>query len=478
MRLIIDDCMVATPPVSDLVGVRHFGDVLLRQTRLSETLKQAAKALGFAHVHHVRTQPALASAIEQAAAAGEPTVLLPCSVLLQDTDAARQLVRRLELGGMDVLVEAGAQAVLFSADGKSLAALRGGTGPHVVRLDGHGTMADLNDYRSALGLLSNAFDARHFNSIEVDSLEVVKRSRDAAKMRAEHDLWGLLPEDMKRWFVRPYGYFEDDGIAGYRMERLQVADLGLQWVHGALSEPDMDEVLGLLARFLHGRPTRPSPGNHAPLGDVLYVAKVRERIAALDGGVAQRLDRWLAAGTRYACLADVVEHYVQLRRRVDSVHPADAAEAMGHGDLCFSNILYERHARLLKLIDPRGASGEDALWMDASYDWAKLSHSVLGDYDFINHGQFRLGVGADDNLTLTILAQDTDLQARKDRFVEWLHAQGRQVARVRIDEASLFLSMLPLHLENPHKVLAFLVNASDILHEVEANLDAPVDDRH
>ena len=38
---------------------------------------------------------------------------------------------------------------------------------------------------------------------------------------------------------------------------------------------------------------------------------------------------------------------------------------------------------------------------------------------------------------------------------------------VRLYEASLFLSMLPLHMDNPQKVFGFLLNGIEILQEVE-----------
>ena len=41
---------------------------------------------------------------------------------------------------------------------------------------------------------------------------------------------------------------------------------------------------------------------------------------------------------------------------------------VGHGDLCFSNILYSREANLLKLIDPKGALAEEDLYTDPYYD--------------------------------------------------------------------------------------------------------------
>jgi hypothetical protein len=38
---------------------------------------------------------------------------------------------------------------------------------------------------------------------------------------------------------------------------------------------------------------------------------------------------------------------------------------------------------------------------------------------------------------------------------------------MRLGEASLFLSMLPLHIDYPNKVIAFMLKASQILDEVE-----------
>ncbi|MBC7389181.1 MAG: hypothetical protein H7329_08235, partial [Opitutaceae bacterium] len=43
---------------------------------------------------------------------------------------------------------------------------------------------------------------------------------------------------------------------------------------------------------------------------------------------------------------------------------------------------------------------------------------------------------------------------------------GYNYELVRIFEASLFLSMLPLHIDNPKKVLAFILNAINILTEI------------
>ncbi|MBD6984623.1 capsular biosynthesis protein, partial [Vibrio parahaemolyticus] len=65
-----------------------------------------------------------------------------------------------------------------------------------------------------------------------------------------------------------------------------------------------------------------------------------------------------------------------------------------HGDLCFSNILYDFRAKKIKVIDPRGITpeGVKTIYGDLKYDLAKLSHSILGLYDYIIAGYFSVDI--------------------------------------------------------------------------------------
>ncbi len=54
-----------------------------------------------------------------------------------------------------------------------------------------------------------------------------------------------------------------------------------------------------------------------------------------------------------------------------------------HGDLCFSNILFDINNLIVKVIDPRGSFGEKGVYGDPRYDLAKLRHSIHGLYDYI-----------------------------------------------------------------------------------------------
>jgi hypothetical protein len=64
--------------------------------------------------------------------------------------------------------------------------------------------------------------------------------------------------------------------------------------------------------------------------------------------------------------------------RASSHRRGQMALVLGHGDPCFSNILYSKSNQYLKLIDARGGASVETLFTDPYYDVAKLSHSVLG----------------------------------------------------------------------------------------------------
>ena len=55
-------------------------------------------------------------------------------------------------------------------------------------------------------------------------------------------------------------------------------------------------------------------------------------------------------------------------------------------------------------------------------------------------------------------------------YARKLEENGFDYLTVRIYEASLFLSMLPLHIDNPHKVFGFILNVKNILEEIKENV--------
>ena len=129
-------------------------------------------------------------------------------------------------------------------------------------------------------------------------------------------------------------------------------------------------------------------------------------------------------------------------------------------------MLYYKDINLLKFIDVKGATKEEDLWTDPYYDLAKLSHSVCGNYDFFNYDMVEINMNQDLNIDIKIEKRDTTkfIKLFKDKLEE----NGFNYKLVRLFEASLFLSMLPLHIDNVKKVVGFIMNAIHILEEVES----------
>ena len=140
-----------------------------------------------------------------------------------------------------------------------------------------------------------------------------------------------------------------------------------------------------------------------------------------------------------------------------------------HGDLCLSNILFDRRNAIVRLVDPRGSFGPFGLYGDPLYDLAKLAHSISGDYDHLLHGQFEL-VELPGGVRLR--AHVTERQRGvKAQFTEWLAAQaGPELETVRLIEALLFVSMVPLHADRPRSQLAFLARGLGLLTAVATRL--------
>ncbi len=341
-------------------------------------------------------------------------------------------------------------------------------------IDNGSGLIDLSDKGRLLKFLGSHFDVRHFNQIAYDDYTIRKSSKDKEKIRREFAYWGLLPERMKFWFVQPFDLQEDATTASYAMERLNVPDMALQWIHGAVTPDVFNRFLDRAFYFLQQRPQKSLDRKAADaLRKSLYREKLTARMADLcrsrcsvqinhllqAAGIGEGTDGFDVLVKRYFALLDRYES-----RRTDDV------ATIGHGDFCFSNILFEKASNLMRLIDPRGADQAEDLWTDPYYDVAKLSHSILGNYDFINNGLFDLTLG--ENLGPELdLAIASPIAVMQQAFRARLRQADFDPILVRVYEASLFLSMAPLHIDVPSKVTAFLINAHHIMESLESGAE-------
>ena len=290
------------------------------------------------------------------------------------------------------------------------------------------------------------------------------------KIKAEYTFYHLLPDDMKFWFVLPFDYREDDEKASYTMERLHTTDLAIKWVHGSVDEAEFRKILDKYFYFFKSRHEKSvSREEYQKIAEKLYVEKVRERIEMLKKLPAfAKIADLMKSACKIQAIDEIFEKYLSLKTKIEAKTDYPLVSVIGHGDPCFANVMYNKSTELLKFIDPKGTLTEADLWTNPYYDLAKLSHSVCGLYDFFNNALFDISINEDFQAELKIGFNNS---AYKRIFREKLAENGFDYLSVRIYEASLFISMLPLHIDNPHKVFGFILNAIHILEEIENELE-------
>jgi hypothetical protein len=484
VQLVYDDREHVPEAIARIVGARRFGSILRNRTPLAETVANAARAAGVDEITAINDAAGLESLRARLRAGPRDTCFVHVRArgAIADADALALVLRKVAL----------ADGMLFDRAVDPLLAACHGAGAYESYLDlataglGIGAqdfdppaqlvlpddaLVDLTDLPTFVAYFAGGFEARHFNLVSGDDVTVVKRSADRAKIEAEYRYLTGLPEALRRWFVQPYDLRLDNGVASYRMERLGVADVALIWIHGAMDAGAFAPFLDKLFRYIDERPQRAlDRDQYMACARTLYVDKVKERIARLAGEPDfAALDAHIRAGTPYEGLRAAVDDYLArfeayLAGRGNRDEPR---AVIGHGDLCLSNILYDKATRLMKFVDPRGAGDGDGMWIDPYYDLAKLSHSIFGAYDFLNNDLFTIEVS--DALGLELTVQAPALDAQQAQFQHALEARGYDLYGIRLREASLFLSMLPLHLDSPRKVLAFALDGIAILRELGRN---------
>lgn len=306
--------------------------------------------------------------------------------------------------------------------------------------------------------MNSTYKTRYFNYIHyVDNLHsLCKSSANVEKIKAEYDFYYALPEHLQRYFVQPYNYEEADGTAKYNLEKFFMEDAAKQFLSGLIDHESYDNLMSRIARFLgECTPIEASKEEVIEEGRRLVVEKSKTRLAQLEAD-----PRWASSPHRELLRERGLtpESIVsRLEKAYDFFHidRTTWVKKISHGDLCFSNILWSNETQTLKLIDPKGV---ESLYLDEYYDIAKLSHSIVGNYDDIVYGNYRINyVDFDLNITRR------EDEYYWDTFYEWVKNLGLSFELQRVYEASIFVSMVPNHAEDDSRVAAFLIRAHRIL---------------
>lgn len=484
MRIIVvyDDTGRKSEVIADIIGDKGFADVVVKKRYVEDFYRDKIKKifpdLIWEKVHSFFEYSELIKKLELFC--GTDTKILHCfsNYIISDDEKALLSLKKLEYidGIYGAISDSRAVCGMFPnaesyisfcknilSGAKAWDILRGQK--DTFEIDG---LVDIGIIGNFIQYVTGNFDSRYFNSLKGNEYTLVKSSGNKKKIEAEYKFYHLLPEDMKFWFVMPFNYQEDNNSASYTMERMYMTDLAIKWVHGSMDEKEFEDLMDKYFFFFKCRHVKKcSESECKKKKDSLYVDKVRERVDDLKKMPEFAKINALLQVSKDISVDSLLDKYLDLKRAIEGQAHYNDELVIGHGDPCFANTLYNKSTRTLKFIDPKGAIVEDDLWTNAYYDVAKLSHSVCGRYDFFNNALFDIKIDTDFNYNLEIPFDNSKYIEIFKRKVE---ENGFDYLSVRIYEASLFLSMLPLHIDNPHKVFGFILNLNNILKEIEKDV--------
>ncbi|WP_405889734.1 sugar phosphate nucleotidyltransferase [Streptomyces sp. NBC_00133] len=217
----------------------------------------------------------------------------------------------------------------------------------------------------------------------------------------------------------------------------------------------MTRLLGVMEDCLWAPTRRKSP--ELPLWcERVYITKTEDRLGSWPYWEQIRSRTLVINGAAMPSFDELWPTVVALLRTVAST--AEHSSVI-HADMTFSNILLARGFGMFKLLDP-GSAFSNRPGGDIRYDLAKLRQSYAGGYDALRENLFQLDRIGSYRWQLRIFPRPSPITATAD---EAIAAAGYDVAAVRLLEAVQFVSMVPLHHDNPDRQLALYIRGLQLL---------------
>jgi hypothetical protein len=335
-----------------------------------------------------------------------------------------------------------------------------------ITLQGVASWIDLGHLDTSARIRTHLLGTRECNHLDIDEMRglITKRGRNRDKLLQEINYYHRLPKELTVYFPRMlesrlgrevsytieyYGYktlseylvFYEVPKTVWRQVLLKILAIHKAFTSRAGRNVDMDRAFDFYWNKTEARLSeRDQLSAILPLLDLDQV-EINGRVYPGWKSAASAI-RTLLRDVAVGCTTTVI-----------------------HGDLCCSNILYDPRTSLIKFIDPRGEFFEEGCYGDPRYDLAKLLHSFHGGYDFILHEMYQLTEPGSGRFELTLLRSDGAREAEALLFQLLEDIGGCELRDVLALEAHLFLTMLPLHCDDPKRQTALYLRGLMLLQQ-------------
>lgn len=307
--------------------------------------------------------------------------------------------------------------------------------------------------------------ARSFNNLKISGGVVRKASQQRTKLAAEANWFEQIPSDLQTYVARlVYSGPVDDTYFAYATEYEPYPSLHELFVFGRLHQRAWKQIFASCFEVMEQFAQVKSEVSTTSVLTLLGSGKTRSRLDHFEKEMGFDLSQPTELnGQAMPSFRQIADHMSELVERAP-----EGRQNIMHGDMCFTNILFNTRSGRVRLIDPRGTlNGTDmTIYGDVRYDMAKFLHSVVGRYDLILSGRYSLNYDFQARM-----AFEFDLPPDRDN--EWMDSYiwSQSIGPVRFDQPEikallvlLFISMLPLHADNHERQMAFMANSLRLYH--------------
>lgn len=325
----------------------------------------------------------------------------------------------------------------------------------IITIKYYGDIFNLNTLSGLVGAGESKIESRVFNVVDINGEWITKSSHNCQKIVDEYNFMAKMNNLGSIYYPSVRHLQVNDCSASYQIQYIRCPDAAILFINGLLRENMFDKFSKHIVQYFIEQNASSKFPDCSAISSLIDKLKSRvQTIFEQENYVVAR--NLINATTGIDLERNIIEFMKLFEYHATKNH--FGKYGFIHGDLCLSNILYDYESDVINFIDPRGYSGSASAPLPIAYDIAKISHSLLGGYDKIIHGKIKLII-EDGKIDLEY---EEILQEYENLTILLSDLIGVEFKYIRLIEASLFLSMIPLHIESAKKTLAFLLTFKHI----------------
>ena len=324
----------------------------------------------------------------------------------------------------------------------------------------------------------SAITSRFFNDVIFNKSNntIIKSSSDFDKLRGEYFYYKNLSKKLKNFFPYVYSEYENkDFIKSIEMEFIPFPNLSEIFLFKNIGPNAWKRIISSISKVFCSFYKEDNTKIKID-ASWLYSLKLSSRFKNTIQYINNSNNDFLKIFLKKKIFLNNKFLICNLNKTYEKLHQyllnyeSSIEHHIGHGDLCFNNILVDQISGSLKLIDPKAFENhahKTIGYVDANYDLAKLNHSFQYLYDSIVNNLYSIKIEKD-NVDLRIYAP-SEYKLVNELFNKILIKKNIDKNLLRVLTANLFISMLPLHKDDENRMICLAILGSVAFYDIDFN---------